>query len=72
MLEGRTMGLLLRFVQGVLGASVAAMLLLTFVWPVAVSSDPAHAGFKIAAIATFAVFFLALAVLLAARLARTR
>jgi hypothetical protein len=63
---------LLRIVQAVFGASVAATLLLTFVWPLAVSSDPAHAGFKIAAIATFAVFFLSLAVLLAARLARTR
>lgn len=66
------MDFLLRFVRVVFGASVAATLLLTFVWPLAVSSDPAHAGFKFAAIATFGVFFLSLAVLLAVRLARIR
>jgi hypothetical protein len=72
MLEGRAMDSLLRFVQGVFGASVAVALLLTFVWPVAVSSDPAHGGFKLAAIGTFAVFFVSLVVLLALRLARMR
>ena len=66
------MEFLLRFVRAVFGASVAATLLLTFVWPLAVSSDPAHAGFKLAAIATFAVFFVSLAALLALRLARIR
>lgn len=62
----------LRLMQAILGASVLATLLLTFVWPMAVSADPAHAGFKTAAIVTFVVFFVALAVLLAVRLAPHR
>jgi len=55
-------------IQTALIASVVAMLLLTFVWPIAVSADPDHPAFKLAAITTFGMFLLALAVLLAARL----
>jgi len=66
------MDVVLRIAQALFRVSVAATLLLTFIWPVAVSADPAHAGFKFAAIVTFAVFFIALAVLLAARLVRSR
>jgi hypothetical protein len=52
----------------VMWTSIAAICLLTFVWPLAVSADPGHPAFKIAAIATFAVFFTSLAALLAVRL----
>jgi hypothetical protein len=59
------------FLQGarvLLAVSVAAMCLLTFVWPLAVSADPGHSLFRIVAIATFAVFFASLVAVLAARL----
>ena len=61
-----------RLMQAVLAASVAAMCLLTFVWPLAVSADPADSAFQVAAIATFTVFLVALALRLAARLAQRR
>lgn len=55
----------------ILWASVAAICVLTFVWPFAVSPDPAHPVFKVAAIATFAAFLVSLAVLLACKPRRT-
>ena len=54
-----------------LSASVLAMCLLTFGWPFAVSTDPSHPVFKVAAIATLLAFLLSLAVLLACKLRRT-
>lgn len=53
-----------------LGLSVAAIVALTFVWPFAVSPDPADPCFRIAAIATFLVFLGSLAALVVARLRR--
>ena len=57
-----------RSARVLLAASVVAMCLLVFVWPLAVSADPAHPLFRIVAIATFAVFFASLIVVLVARL----
>lgn len=50
--------------------SVVAILALTFVWPFAVSPDPADPRFEIAAIAAFALFLGSVAALAAARLRR--
>ena len=63
---------MLRAANLLLAVSVAAMLALTFVWPLAVSADPAHPEFKGAAIVTFILFFAALSALLVLRLARRR
>ena len=52
-------------------ASVAAILLLTFVWPFLLSSDPADPRFKAVAIVTFIIFLGAVGTLAAARLKRT-
>ena len=46
----------------------AAIVLLTFAWPYAVSPDPANVLFKPVAIATFCTFCAALVVLLGQRL----
>ena len=59
-----------RLLQGVLWASVVAMLYLAFAWPFLHSSDPADAAFKPAAIVAFAVFFLSLATLIAQKACR--
>ena len=50
--------------------SVLAIVALTFVWPFALSSDPADPRFRIVAIATFVVFLGSLAALAVARLRR--
>ena len=63
---------MVRLIQGIHFAAIAAMGLLTFIWPLAISADPAHPGFKVAAIAAAVAFFVSLAVLLAARIARRR
>ena len=63
---------MLRAAQVALALSVAAMLALTFVWPLAVSADPANPEFKAAAIVTFILFFATLAALLVLQLARRR
>ena len=52
----------------VLGLSVAAILFLTFVWPFAVSADPADGRFRIAAVATFVAFLGAIVLLAVERL----
>ena len=54
--------------RGVLWICVAAICVLTFVWPFAVSTDPAQPAFKIVAIAVLLLFFAAMLVLLAQRL----
>ena len=60
------------FIYAVMWISIVVMCALTFVWPLAVSADPGHPVFKIAAITTFAVFFASLAALLAVRLKERR
>ena len=64
------MGRLLVFVRRLLFASVAAILLLTFVWPFLLSSDPADPRFRAAAIVTFVIFLGAVSVLAIAKLRR--
>jgi len=54
--------------RGVFWICVVAICLLTFVWPFAVSPDPAQPAFKIAAIAVLLLFFASMLVLLAERL----
>ena len=54
--------------RSLLWICVAAICMLTFVWPFAVSPDPAQPAFKIAAIAVLLLFFLSMLVLLAGRL----
>ena len=53
-----------------LSGSVAVILFLTFVWPFALSADPADPQFRIAAIAAFVAFLGAVASLAVARLKR--
>jgi hypothetical protein len=53
-----------------LSGSVATILFLTFVWPFLISSDPADARFRIAAIAAFVVFLFTVAALAVVRLKR--
>ena len=47
--------------------SVAAMCLLTFVWPFAVSADASHPVYRVAATFTLLAFFASMLVLLARR-----
>ena len=54
----------------VLAASILAMCLLTFVWPFAVSPDPADPIYRIAAISAFFAFLVWLAALLACKARR--
>ena len=48
------------FLRGVLAASVAGACALTFVWPFAVSADPADPAFRTLAIGTFVAFLVSL------------
>ena len=48
--------------------SVVAIVALTFVWPFALSPDPADPRFRIAAMAAFVLFFGSVTVLAVARL----
>lgn len=54
----------------ILAASAASACLLTFVWPFAVSADPADATFRTLAIGTFVVFLASIATLAFLRLRR--
>ena len=58
------------FLRGILAASVAAACALTFVWPFAVSADPADPAFRTLAIGTFVTFLVSLAALAASRVRR--
>lgn len=60
------------FLRGILAASAALACALTFVWPFAVSADPADPAFRTVAIATFVAFLVSLASLAALRLGRGR
>ena len=55
------------YARGALWGSVAAICALTFAWPFLVSDHAEQPAFKLAAISTLLVFFLAMLVLLAAR-----
>ena len=59
-----------RLLRWVLAASVASACALTFVWPFAVSADPADPAFRVLAIATLLAFLVSLAALSALRLRR--
>jgi hypothetical protein len=60
------------FLRGILAASAASACALTFVWPFAVSADPADPAFRTVAIATFVAFLFSLVALAALRLRRAR
>ena len=47
-------------VRGILAASVVGACALTFVWPFAVSADPADPAFRSLAIGTFVAFLVSL------------
>ncbi len=51
-----------------LGISVAAIVALTFIWPYALSPDPADPRFRVAAIAAFVAFLGSVLALAVARL----
>lgn len=57
---------------GVLAASVASACLLTFVWPFAVSADPADPTFRLLAIGTLASFLASIVALVLQRLREPR
>jgi len=59
-----------RALRWVLAASSAAACLLTFVWPFAVSADPADATFRMLAIGTFVALIASIAALAFLRLRR--
>ena len=58
------------FLRGVLAASVVGACALTFVWPFAVSADPADPAFRVLATGTLLAFLVSLAALSALRLRR--
>jgi hypothetical protein len=64
------MAVLMPAARAALWTSVAAMVCLTFVWPFAVSADPAQDAFKPAAIGALSVFVLAMAVILVEKACR--
>jgi hypothetical protein len=59
-----------RVLRGILAASCASACFLTFVWPFAVSADPADAAFRTLAIGTFLVLLASIATLAFLRLRR--
>ena len=63
-------GTLSTFARWLLIAATASILLLTFVWPFAISADPADPRFRVAAIAVFVFFLAAVTILAVARLKR--
>jgi hypothetical protein len=61
-----------RLLRWILAASVVSACLLTFVWPFAVSADPADPTFRPLAIGTFIVLLAAVVLLAFLRLRRAR
>ena len=59
-----------RALRRIFGCAIAAMCLLAFAWPFAVSPDPSQPIFKLVAITTLIVFFVSMIALLIARIAR--
>jgi hypothetical protein len=63
---------LVSWARGALWCSIAAISVLTFVWPFAVSAAPDQPAFKLGAIAVLLLFLLSMLVLLAERLISRR
>ncbi len=55
-------------IQGLFALSVVAICLWTFVWPFAVSADPANSIYRYGSIVTLLVFFGCIVVLLTIRI----
>lgn len=62
--------MLTRVLRWILAVAAASACLLTFVWPFAVSADPANATFRMLAMGTFVVLLASIATLALLRLRR--